>query len=189
MWNQAKLTGVALTAALALAGCDRKDGVEHEIQDLKQAEQNTPKQAQELQQELDKAKGEVVQLEEKLALAKQGVTDEVVKERDELQRAVKDENTHVRNEIAQAQNQANELNAATQKAQAELQRVPTAERAQTQLKTETKVIPSERQVGVETQQQQVPINQQQLVERPAEKQPVKTTGSTTTGKTMQAEGN
>jgi gas vesicle protein len=183
--KQGKLAGLALSAALALFGCDRKSDVDHEINDLKEAERNSPQKAQELEKQLDQAKGEVVSLEQKLALAKQGVTDEVVEERAELQRALKDRDKHVQNEIAEAQGEAKQLNNETQKAQAELKRIPEGNRAETQLNTETKVIPSGRQVEVETQQQQVEVPQQQVVERPSTAQPPTTTRTTTTSKPMQ----
>ena len=90
-----------------------------------------------LEKQLDQAKAEVVNLEQKLALAKHGVTDEVIEERKDLQQALQKQGKHVREELSEAQREANELNSATEKAQTELQRVPMGERAQTQLKTET----------------------------------------------------
>lgn len=188
MIDRWKLSGATLAAALLVCGCNQKNEVQKEIQDLKSAEQNSPQEAAELEKQLQQAKGEVVNLEEKLALAKQGVTDDVLKEREDLKKALSEKGQEVKEEINEAQGKAQALNNDTERAQAELQRVQTAQRVQTNLKTETRVVPSEQATQVETQAQQVPIEQNKLVERPAQQNAApKTTTTTTTGKPMESE--
>ena len=62
MNRQIKCTGALWVLALCLGGCESR--VEREMEDLKEAEQNSPKVAAELERDLAKAKAEVVRLEE-----------------------------------------------------------------------------------------------------------------------------
>jgi hypothetical protein len=186
MTHKHSVAGTALAVVLSMVGCDRKGDVDQQIEDLKKAEQQSPQKAQELNQELDEAKRNVVRLEEKHALAKQGVTDDVLKERAELQKALSNDEQEVKKEVNEAQGKAREHNSDVNTAQQELQKVQAAQQVKARVNTETEVVPNQNQVQVETRQQQVPIEQKQLVERKNE-QPASgtTTRSTTTGVTAE----
>lgn len=185
MNSQRKHAGAALAVVLALVGCDQKGDVNKQIEDLKEAERESPQQAAELKNELDKAKGDVVRLEEKVALAKQGVTDDVVKEQEELKQALGHQEREVQEDVKEAQGKARALNTDVNKAQGELQRVQSAQRVKAQVTTETQVVPSTTEVAVEKQQQQMPIEQNKLVERQnTQPAPTTTTRSTTTGQAV-----
>ena len=75
-----KAIGFVATCIAALA-CDRPREVQQEAQELREAQSNVGNVTAELQADLDKAKAEVARLEEKLTMARQGMTDEVLSER------------------------------------------------------------------------------------------------------------
>lgn len=185
MTSKQSLAGTALAVVLSLVGCDQRGDVDKQIEDLKKAEQESPQKAQELNKELNEAKQNVVRLEEKHALAKQGVTDDVIKEKAELQKALGKEEQEVKKEVSEAQGKAHEHNTDVNAAQAELQKVQSAQQVKARVSTETQVVPNQNQMQVETRQQQIPIEQKQLVERKNEQPAVgaTTTRSTTNGVT------
>jgi chromosome segregation ATPase len=159
-------TGIACIGfiALALAGCDRKDDVREQVKDVQQAQQKAPEKAQELQQDLEQAKARVAQLEQKLTMAKQGVTDDVIREREELKHAVKDDEKRVTNEVREAQSAAQMHNADVQKAQKQLDQTQPAQQVDTQVKTETRVVPNENKHEIVREQTQVPVDTTHIVE-------------------------
>jgi chromosome segregation ATPase len=157
-------TSGLLVAALAV-GCDKGSDVNKEVEDLKQAQQESPKVAGDLQRELDDKKAEVAQLQEKVALAKQGVTDDVVKEKNDVKEAMKNEAQEVREEIAEAQGAAKAHTDQSENAARQLEQTENAQRVKAQVKTETTVVPSETKTEVRTEQHQVPVENSRVVER------------------------
>lgn len=150
--------------ALALAGCNQKDDVREEVKDLQRAQQEAPQKAQQLQQDLDQAKAHVAQLEQKLTMAKQGVTDDVLRQREDLKRAVKDDDKRVQNEVREAQGAAKMHNADVNKAQKELDQTQPAQRVETDVKTDTRVVPNQNKNEVVKDQKQVPVETTHIVE-------------------------
>ncbi len=99
----------ALSALCLLAACDRND-VAEEVEDLQEARAAAPEEASAIEAELKEAKQRVVMLEKKLALARQGVTDEVVEERAELAAELEEQEAEVSAEVAEAADMAAEHN-------------------------------------------------------------------------------
>jgi len=179
------MRGAAFAAVLALFGCDQKTQVNREIEDLKKAQQDSPEEARKIEHDLNEAKKEVVRLEEKAALAKQGVTDQVLKEQEDVKKALGKQQQEVKEDVAEAQNEAQNLNKNVTSAQRELDKVQSAKRVQAKVETQTQVMPGATKVEVEKQQTQVPIEQNRLVER-TNTQPAGPTEQRTTTTTGQA---
>jgi len=157
--------GYTLLAGLLLAGCNRRDEVKEQLHDLKQAEENSPQVAKSLEQQLASAKADVVRLEEQLALAKQGVTKDVVKERQELNEALNNQQKRVSKEVQEAQGAARAHNEDSEKAREELQRTQPVQQVEARVKTETEVVPSQApRVETTTQQATIPVETSRLVE-------------------------
>jgi transcription elongation GreA/GreB family factor len=179
--------GGLLAAGLLLGGCDRAAQVDNESKDLQQAQQEAPRVANDLQKDLDSAKAEVVRLEQKVAMAKEGVTDDVLKERDELKEALKKEDQHVRQEVNEAQGAARELNADSERAKQQLQQTQ-PQHVEARVKTETQVVPSTSTVQVTKEQVQVPIDRTQVTESGRAQGKGATTTSTTASPTAPENG-
>jgi phage-related tail protein len=134
----------ALLTALALAlACQRgeKSDVEQQTKELREAQSRSPEVAKNLEADLAKAKAEVVRLEQKLALARQGVTDDVLNERKDLEQSLQNQERHVQSEINEAKREAAQHNQDTLKATQALQGTqPPQVRAE--VKTETRVTPA-----------------------------------------------
>jgi TolA-binding protein len=97
----------ALTACVALAfGCNEQTEVQQQTRDLQEAQKNVPKVTQELQGQLERAKAEVTRLEQKLALARQGLTDDVLENQKELQAALRAQERKVEGELGAAKREA-----------------------------------------------------------------------------------
>jgi hypothetical protein len=164
------IIGLTAVVALTLIGCNRRDDVRKEVQQLHEAEQAAPQKAEELQQQLDGAKAHVAQLEQKLTLARQGVTDEVLRARQELKSAVNRNQKEVNQEVKEAQGAANQHNADVEKAQKALEQTQPAGRVETKVKTETRVVPNQQNTDVVRERQQVPVDQTRMVEHPEQQQ-------------------
>jgi len=156
--------------ALSSFSCERRPDVNREIEDLKQAQQAAPQVAQDLRQKLDQKKTELVQLEEKLALAERGITDRVVAERGELQQAIKSQEQAVKREVDEARGASHMQQTETERAREALEATRPSERVEADVKTERKEIPNDTRVEVERKQEQLPLETYRTVERPA-KQP------------------
>lgn len=165
MGNGSTNKGWLLIAGLTVWGCDRGNEVQKEVEDLKQAQHESPKVASDLQQQLDEKKAEVVKLEEKVALAKQGVTDDVEKEKGELKSAVKDNERAVREEIDQAQTAARRQQDQGAQAARQLEQTERAKRVEAEVKTETHVVPGQAETEVRKEQEVVPVTNTRVVER------------------------
>lgn len=167
------ILGFTAFVTFALLGCERRDELKSEMKDLQEAQHNAPEKAQQLQKDLDSAKAQVANLEQKLALAKQGVTDDVVREREDLKRAVKDDEKHVDQQVREAQGAANTHNTDVQKAEKALEQTQPAGRVETQVKTETQVVPNEKRTEVVHERQTVPVERTRVVEEQQQQQPGK----------------
>lgn len=165
MLNKQRCGGLLLAAGLGLMGCDKSNDVKEEIQELEQAQQQAPQEAQELQQELEQKKQEIANLEEKLALAKQGVTDEVREEKKDVKEAMKEQAEDVRDEIQEAQGLAQEHRAESEQAAQKLQEVEGAQRVKAHVKTETNVVPGQTHTEVKTTKDSIPVVNSHVVER------------------------
>ncbi len=159
-------SGTALAAGLALFGCE--NNVQEAVEDLKEARRESPEVANDLQRQLDEAKAEVARLEEKLALAQRGVTDDVRAERQELKGALKEEEQEVREEVKEAQRAARNLNQNTQQAEQLLERTQPPESVRTEVNTRTEVVPGEQEVEVNREQKNIPIDSARATERKTE---------------------
>jgi TolA-binding protein len=96
-----------LTACVAMAfGCDQQTEVQRQTHDLQEAQKNVAQVAQELESELERAKADVVRLEQKVALARQGLTDDVLENQKELQEALQAQERRVSDELGQAKREA-----------------------------------------------------------------------------------
>jgi len=156
-----------LLAGLAVFGCeqDKRSAVGREIDDLKRAEQESPRVVQDLEKRLAEAKNDVAQLEQKLVLARQGITDDVMKERGELKHALNEQDKHVSNEIKEAQGAAKNYNTESERARQELERTIPAQDVRTQVKTETQVVPGKTEVEAQREQVQIPVVKERVIER------------------------
>lgn len=148
--NKRTFTALMFGCGLLVApACERENEVEDELADLHEARQRTDQVAGELQQELEVAKRDVERLEEKLELARRGVTDEVIEERGELKEALAQQEQQVKAEIRQAQQEAAQHNTATEKVRSTLQETVPAQ-VDTQVSTQTQVVPGQTDIQSET---------------------------------------
>jgi hypothetical protein len=96
-----------LTACVALAfGCDQQTEVQRQTHDLQEAQKNVAQVTQELEGELERAKADVIRLEQKVALARQGLTDDVLENQKELQEALHAQERRVSDELGEAKREA-----------------------------------------------------------------------------------
>src|SRR5689334_3968310 len=96
-----------LTACVALAfGCDEQTEVQRQTRDLQEAQKNVARVTQELEGQLERAKADVARLEQKVALARQGLTDDVLENQKELQAALQAQERRVSDELGEAKREA-----------------------------------------------------------------------------------
>ncbi len=167
--NERRWLWLLLVVGLGAAGCERtgESEVSEEVKDLKEAQQESPAEAQNLRKQLEEKKSEVVKLEEKLALAEQGVTDRVVEERKDLEQAVRRQEQNVQQEVKEAQGAARVHNTDSERARRELEATQSPTRVEAQVNTERKVVPNDTTVEVQKQRQEIPIDTSRTVERQA----------------------
>jgi predicted RNase H-like nuclease (RuvC/YqgF family) len=102
-----QITITTFAAFLTCApGCNRHRDVEQETRELKEAQNQSPEVMKQLQADLDHAKAEVVRLEKKLALARQGITDDVLRERQDVERALHEQERRVQGQVNEAKREA-----------------------------------------------------------------------------------
>lgn len=80
---------------LTFGACEQRSEVARDMEDLKNAQTDAPNVARQLEQRLKDAKAEV-ELEKKTELAQHGITDEVLKQRDELKHEEQDASKEVK---------------------------------------------------------------------------------------------
>lgn len=152
-----KFTCLAASLGLGL-GCERGSSIESETRDLAEAQNNTANVAKDLEARLQEAKAEVVELEKKLALAREGVTDDVMKERSELESALQNQREQVQREVSEARREAQVLNKDQDRAMQQLQQTQPPAQVDTRLKTETDVVHgANRQSEAPTREEIVPV--------------------------------
>jgi TolA-binding protein len=97
----------ALTACVASAlACDEQTEVQRQTRDLQEAQKNAGKVTQELESQLEEARADVLRLEQKVALARQGLTDDVLENQKELQAALEAQGSRVESELGEAKREA-----------------------------------------------------------------------------------
>lgn len=160
--------GALLAMGLSVVGCDHDTRVEREIDDLRQAQRESPDVVRELEEDLNRAKAEVVRLEEELALAKQGITRDVLEQRKELKDALDKQTEHVKEEVREAQQASRRQARTSDVAERELEKAtPTAE-VKAQVHTETQTTPTGDDVQVRHEQTNVPVETSRVIERTKE---------------------
>lgn len=100
---------LAISLGLSVA-CNERPSIEAETRDLAEARNDTANVVQDLEKRLETAKAEVVELEQKLALAREGITDEVLKERAELENALNAQRQEVQKDVNEARRESEVLN-------------------------------------------------------------------------------
>jgi TolA-binding protein len=101
------ISGVSTACiVLAMACEDNQTEVQRQTQELQEAQKNVGQVTSQLGADLDKAKGDVVRLEQKLAMARQGLTDDVIENQRELQEALKAQEKKVETELNEASREA-----------------------------------------------------------------------------------
>lgn len=156
-----------LAASLGLSlACNQGSKIESETRDLAEAQKNTGDVAKDLEARLQKAKAEVVELEKKLALAREGITDEVMQERAEVEGAIDSRRREVQKEIQEARRESQVLNKDMDRATQQLQQTQPPAQVDTRLKTETDVV-----VGAQQQVESPPRNEIVPVRGGPEEQP------------------
>jgi hypothetical protein len=163
---------VAVLAAGFVFGCKQMEEqrgekrIEREIADLQEARGRSGEEAKRIEGELASAKQRVSELEKKLTLARQGITDEVIKERNELSEALQREGKEVRGEVSEAKKSAQEHNVATDKAAEVLRETTPPKDVAAEVETRTEVTPSSPQPVEETRKKEsIEIEQVRGVER------------------------
>jgi gas vesicle protein len=117
-----QLTVASIGALIATLGCDRRSEVQRDTEDLRRAQADVPRVTRELEEELQTARSEVVRLEQKLALARQGITDDVASERKELADSLQEEQRDVQGDINEARREAQQLSQDSERAVAQLEK-------------------------------------------------------------------
>jgi hypothetical protein len=143
MFRDLKWAATGAVLALGMVACqDRgKSDVERQQKQLSEAQSRAPQVAKDTEAQLAKAKAEVARLEQKLALARQGITDDVLNKRKELQQALEEQQHRVQGDVDQAKREAAQHNEDTMKATQALQATKPP-RVQTKVNTETRVTPA-----------------------------------------------
>lgn len=150
------LLGCVLGFGLLAAACERNRDVKVEVEDLQEARGRTGEVVQDLEQRLEEAKAEVIRLEEKLALARQGVTDEVIEKRQDLQEALKSQEAQVRNEVSEAQKEAKEYNSQSAAARKQLEETQPGQ-AQAKIRTESIITPTPVDVEMQSERESIEL--------------------------------
>ena len=153
------IIGTVGLSGLLILGCERQaNEVGAEIEDLKEARQNTQAEVQRLSEELEEAKQDVVQLEEKLALARRGLTDDVLQERAELAEALKEQGKEVKEEVAEAQGAAQEHSKHTGQAEQMLQETQPPKKVEAKVRSESEVVPDTSRIRSGSEEERVVIS-------------------------------
>jgi hypothetical protein len=139
-------------------GCqDSRSDVQQQTRDLSEAQNRSPEVAKQIESDLAKAKAEVVELEKKLALARQGVTDDVIQQKAELEQSLHEQQRKVEGAIKDAKRQAEASSQDTAKAAQQLQQVKVPANVEAEVQTRTQVVPGNNQVQVREKQDLIPV--------------------------------
>ena len=148
-----------LAASLGLSlACNKGSDIESETRDLAEARKNTGNVAKDLEERLQKAKAEVVDLEKKLALAREGITDDVLMERSELQGALESQKREVQKQVNEARRESQVLSKDTDRATEQLQQTQPPAQVDSRVKTETEVVRgAQQQVEAPSRTEIIPV--------------------------------
>jgi hypothetical protein len=102
-WIRMSALSACVVSALA---CDEQTEVQRQTRDLQEAQKNVGKVTEQLESQLAEAKADVVRLEQKVALARQGLTDDVLENQKELQAALEAQGAKVQSELGEAKREA-----------------------------------------------------------------------------------
>jgi gas vesicle protein len=155
-----------VVCVLGALGCEQRREVAEQMQDLKQAEERSPEVAQELRQEVEQKKQEVARLEEKLARAERGVTDEVLEERKELKEAMQRNEERVTAEVKEAQREAKQHNVQADQAKVRLEETKAPE-VEARVNTETTVKPGSSDVELQRERREIAVETEKMREQPS----------------------
>jgi hypothetical protein len=157
MFNS-KFGPVAISLLLA-AACNRgRSDVQQQTQELREAQNNSPKVAKDLEADLEKAKAEVVRVEKKLALARQGITDDVIAERKDLEQSLRAQGQKVQGEIDEAKHLSEANQQDTAKATQQLQETQMPARVEAEVQSQSNVVPSTTRVETTQRQELIPVS-------------------------------
>src|SRR4051812_40956417 len=106
MKRWALMGAVSAGFVLALACADEQTEVQRQTRELQEAQKNVGKVTGELEKELADTKANVARLEQKVAMARQGLTDDVLENQKELTEALKAQEAKVQAEVGEAQREA-----------------------------------------------------------------------------------
>jgi TolA-binding protein len=124
-WAQSSALGVCSVCVALVTACNHDTEVQRQTRELEQAQKEVPEVTAQLEKDLTRARGDVAHLEGKLALARQGLTDDVIENQRELEQALKDQQQQVRTELGEAQREAEIHDRDTAAALAQLQQTGT----------------------------------------------------------------
>jgi TolA-binding protein len=102
-WALMGITTACFTLTLA---CDQQTEVQRQTHELQEAQKNVGKVAKEIESQLADARADVARLENKLELARQGLTDDVLENQRELTQALRAQEDKVRSELGEAKREA-----------------------------------------------------------------------------------
>jgi TolA-binding protein len=122
MMSWRTLTGPALLATLVGGSLGCEKDVETEVKDLRDARERAPQVVQELRDELSRTERRASVLREKLKHAEEGLTDEVLQERADVEQALEEQEQATRREVRQVDQELRTLRKATDRAERELER-------------------------------------------------------------------
>jgi hypothetical protein len=105
-WTQSTALGLCSVCIALVTACDHDTEVQRQTRELERAQKEVPEVTAQLEKDLARARGDVVSLEAKLALAQQGLTEDVIENQRELEQALKDQQQQVRSELGEAQREA-----------------------------------------------------------------------------------
>src|SRR5689334_13634193 len=115
----------ALTACVAgAAACDAESEVQRQTRELQAAQKDVGKETKRLEEELGRAQADVARLDQKLSLARQGLTDAVLENQKQLEEALKAQDEKVRDELNHAQREAQNHTRQTEAALKQLGQTP-----------------------------------------------------------------
>lgn len=157
---------IAGALTFGLVACEQGeqgDKVQSELQDLEEAREKAPQVTRDLEQQLTEAKKEVARLEKKLALARQGITDEVLAERQELAEALEARGETVREDIGETREEASVYNEAAERAQRALQETQPGQ-VEAEVRSGAEVTPSDTEVRGERVETEIPLETTREVE-------------------------
>jgi LAS superfamily LD-carboxypeptidase LdcB len=157
MFNFCKAGAVATCLLLAAACKTEGSDVQQQTRELREAQNNSPKVAKDLEADLEKAKAEVVLLEKKLALARQGITDDVIAERKDLEQSLRAQDQKVRSEIDKAKRASEANSQDTAKAAQQLEQTKMPARVEAEVQSRSNVVPSATKVETTERQELIPV--------------------------------